>query len=39
MLDLIFALKFVHVLAAAMMFGVWLCLAAVIVRAIRPLLR
>jgi uncharacterized membrane protein len=29
MLDLIFALKFVHVLAAAMMFGVWLCLAAV----------
>ena len=29
MLDLIFALKFVHVLAAAIMFGVWLCLAAV----------
>jgi uncharacterized membrane protein len=29
MLDLIFALKFVHVLAAAMMLGVWLCLAAV----------
>jgi uncharacterized membrane protein len=27
MLDLIFALKFVHVLAAATMFGVWLCLA------------
>jgi uncharacterized membrane protein len=29
MLDLIFALKFVHVLAAAIMFGVWLCLAVV----------
>jgi uncharacterized membrane protein len=29
MLDLIFALKFVHVLAAAIMFGVWLSLAAV----------
>ena len=29
MLDLIFALKFVHVLAAAAMFGVWLCLAIV----------
>ena len=29
MLDLIFAFKFVHVLAAAMMFGVWLSLAAV----------
>jgi uncharacterized membrane protein len=29
MLDLIFALKFVHVLAAAIMFGAWLCLAAV----------
>lgn len=27
MLDLIFALKFVHVLAAATMFGAWLCLA------------
>jgi uncharacterized membrane protein len=27
MLDLIFALKFVHVLAAAAMFGAWLCLA------------
>jgi len=27
MLDVIFALKFVHVLAAAAMFGVWLCLA------------
>jgi uncharacterized membrane protein len=29
MLDLIFALKFVHVLAAATMFGAWLCLAIV----------
>ena len=29
MLDLIFALKFVHVLAAAAMFGAWLCLAIV----------
>jgi len=29
MLDLIFALKFVHVLAAAIMLGVWLCLAVV----------
>jgi uncharacterized membrane protein len=29
MLDLIFALKFVHALAVAIMFGVWLCLAAV----------
>src|SRR6516162_653192 len=29
MLDLIFAFKFVHVLAAATMFGVWLCLAIV----------
>ena len=27
MLDLIFALKFVHVLAAATMFGGWLCLS------------
>jgi len=27
MLDLIFAIKFVHVLAAAIMVGVWLCLA------------
>jgi len=27
MLDVIFAIKFVHVLAAAAMFGVWLCLA------------
>jgi uncharacterized membrane protein len=35
MLDLIFALKFVHVLAAAMMFGVWLCLAVVMLLAHR----
>ena len=28
MIDVIFAIKFVHVLAAAVMFGVWLCLAA-----------
>jgi uncharacterized membrane protein len=28
MIDVIFAIKFVHVLAAALMFGVWLCLAA-----------
>jgi uncharacterized membrane protein len=27
MLDVIFAIKFVHVLAAAAMFGTWLCLA------------
>jgi uncharacterized membrane protein len=27
MIDIIFAIKFVHVLAAAAMFGVWLCLA------------
>jgi uncharacterized membrane protein len=27
MLDLIFAFKFVHVLAAAAMFGAWLCIA------------
>jgi uncharacterized membrane protein len=27
MLDIIFAIKFVHVLAAAAMFGTWLCLA------------
>jgi uncharacterized membrane protein len=32
MLDLILALKFVHVLAAAAMFGVWLCLAVVMLR-------
>jgi uncharacterized membrane protein len=29
MLDVIFALKFIHVLAAAAMFGVWLCLFVV----------
>jgi len=28
MIDLIFAIKFVHVLAAAAMLGTWLCLAA-----------
>jgi uncharacterized membrane protein len=28
MIDLIFAIKFVHVLAAAVMLGTWLCLAA-----------
>jgi len=27
MLDIIFAIKFIHVLAAAAMFGVWLCVA------------
>jgi len=32
MLDLIFALKFLHVLAAAVMFGTWLCLAMVMLR-------
>ena len=32
MLDLIFALKFVHVLAAATMFGAWLCLSIVMLR-------
>jgi uncharacterized membrane protein len=32
MLDLIFALKFIHVLAAAAMFGTWLCLAMVMLR-------
>jgi uncharacterized membrane protein len=32
MLDLIFALKFVHVLAAAIMFGAWLCLTIVMLR-------
>jgi uncharacterized membrane protein len=32
MLDLIFALKFVHELAAATMFGAWLCLAIVMLR-------
>jgi uncharacterized membrane protein len=29
MLELIFTFKFVHLLAAATMFGVWLCLAVV----------
>jgi len=28
MLDVIFAIKFVHILAAAAMFGTWLCLAS-----------
>lgn len=32
MLDLILALKFIHVLAAAAMFGTWLCLAMVMLR-------
>ena len=32
MLDLIFALKFAHVLAAATMFGAWLCLTIVMLR-------
>ncbi len=32
MLDLILALKFVHVLAAATMFGAWFCLAIVMLR-------
>jgi uncharacterized membrane protein len=35
MLDLILALKFVHVLAAAAMFGTWLCLAVVMLLAHR----
>jgi uncharacterized membrane protein len=35
MLDLIFALKFLHVLAAATMFGAWLCLAIVMLLAHR----
>jgi uncharacterized membrane protein len=35
MLDVIFALKFVHLLAAATMFGAWLCLAIVMLRAHR----
>jgi uncharacterized membrane protein len=35
MLDLIFALKFIHALAAAAMFGTWLCLAMVMLRAHR----
>jgi uncharacterized membrane protein len=32
MLDLIFAFKFIHVLAASVMFGTWLCLAMVMLR-------
>lgn len=32
MLDLIFTLKFIHVLATAAMFGAWLCLAMVMLR-------
>jgi uncharacterized membrane protein len=32
MLDLIFAFKFIHVLAAAAMFGTWLCLAMIMLR-------
>jgi uncharacterized membrane protein len=35
MLDFIFALKFVHVLAAATMFGAWFCLAIVMLRSHR----
>jgi uncharacterized membrane protein len=35
MLDLILALKFVHVVAAAAMFGTWLCLAVVMLLAHR----
>jgi uncharacterized membrane protein len=35
MFDLIFAFKFVHVLAAAAMFGTWLCLAMVMLRSHR----
>jgi uncharacterized membrane protein len=35
MIDLIFALKFVHVLAAAIMIGVWLCAALFMVLAHR----
>jgi uncharacterized membrane protein len=35
MINLIFAIKFVHLLAAAMMFGTWLCLAAFMVLAHR----
>ncbi len=35
MLDLIFAIKFVHLLAAAVMLGAWLCLAAFMVMAHR----
>lgn len=32
MLDQIFALKFIHVLAAAAMFGTWFCLAMIMLR-------
>ncbi len=35
MLDLIFAFKFFHVIAAATMFGVWFCLAIVMLRGYR----
>jgi uncharacterized membrane protein len=35
MLDTIFAIKFLHVLAAAAMFGTWLCLASFMVLAHR----
>src|SRR5271170_2626826 len=35
MLDAIFAIKFVHVVAAAAMFGTWLCLASFMVLAHR----
>ena len=35
MFDLIFSIKFVHVLAAAVMFGAWLCLAIFMVLAHR----
>ncbi len=35
MLDLIFTIKFVHVLAIAVMFGAWLCLAVFMVLAHR----
>ena len=35
MLDLIFTIKFVHVLAVAVMFGTWLCLAIFMVLAHR----
>ena len=35
MIDAIFAIKFVHLLAAAVMLGTWLCLAILLVRAHR----
>jgi uncharacterized membrane protein len=35
MIDVIFAIKFVHLIAAAAMFGTWLCLAAFMVLAHR----